>query len=175
MYERPQNAGQLAIRLAGRRTAANPNADSVLAGDRQQVYALFLPTGVDVGDWYFTVHVPASYGCEAIGELDATLHELQLDNDEALQSFLSLPDVNAMSGDIMESFHENYIGTFTSAQDAVHGLLEIDEWEKEVHEFAAERHLYIENVTPDYEALLERARDAYDVVECKGQVYAFYK
>lgn len=136
---------------------------------------LLVPTGIDVDDWYFTVHVPASFGREAIEELAATLHELQLDKDEALQAFLSLPDVNAMSGDIMESFHENYIGTFGSIEDAVHGLLEIDEWEKEVHEFAAERHLYVDNISPDYEALLERARDAYDIVEWKDKVYAFYK
>lgn len=136
---------------------------------------LLVPTGVDVGDWYFTVHVPAHYDRAAIEELAGTLHELQLDKDDALQAFLSLPDVNAMSGDIMKDFHENYIGTFDSFEGAVHGLLELDEWEKEVHEFAVERHLYVESITPDYEALLERARDAYDILEWKDKIYAFYK
>lgn len=136
---------------------------------------LLVPTGIDVSDWHFTVHVPANYGREGIEELTETLHELQLDKDEALQAFLSLPDVNAMGGDIMEDFHENHIGTFDSIEHAIHVLLELDEREKEVHEFAAERHLYIESVTPDYETLLERARDAYDVVEWKDKVYAFYR
>ncbi|RRJ85675.1 hypothetical protein EG850_12190 [Gulosibacter macacae] len=136
---------------------------------------LLVRTGVEVGDWYLTVHVPASCDRKVIDELVRTLHELHLDKDPALQAFLSLPDVNAMNGDIMESFHENYVGTYATTEDAVHGLLEIDEWEKDVNEFAADRGLLIDGITPDYEALLDRVREAYDLAEHEGAFYAFYR
>jgi hypothetical protein len=136
---------------------------------------LLVPTRLEIGGEDFTVHVPASHGQAAIDDLRETLEELHLHQDEALQAFLSLPDVSAMSGDIMESFHESYVATFESIEDAAHELLEVDELEKEVQEFAAERHLFIEAVTPDYEAFVERARDGYDLVEWKGRVYAFYQ
>lgn len=136
---------------------------------------LLVATGVDVGDWYFTVHVPASYGPAAIEELTETLTDLRLDEDEALQAFLSLPDVNATSGDIMESFRESFVGTFVSHEDAVHGLCELDEWESEVNDFAAERGLFIDQFTVDYEMLRDRLGEIYDLVEWKDRVHVFTK
>ncbi|WP_339619527.1 hypothetical protein [uncultured Salinibacterium sp.] len=136
---------------------------------------VLVPTGVEVGDWYLTVHVPASYNRAAIEELTATLTELQLDKDVALQAFLNLPDVNAMSGDIMQDFHDNYIGTYMSIEEAVSELAEVDELERDLHDYAEQRHLFIEQVTPDYEALREEAEGVYDIVEREGRVYVFYK
>lgn len=136
---------------------------------------LFVPTDVHVGEEYFTVHVPASYDRTAIEGLTATLHELQLDKDAALQAFLSLPDVNAMSGDIMEDFHENYAGIYLNIEDALDELAEMGERERDVSQYAAQRQLIIEDMTPDYEALREHASDVFDLVEWKGRVYVFYK
>lgn len=136
---------------------------------------ILVRTGVEVGDWYLTVHVPASYNQAAIDELTETLAELQLDRDVALQAFLNLPDVNAMSGDIMQDFHDNYIGTYMSIKDAIHEVAEVDEIERDVRDYAEERHLFIEGVTPDYEALREAAENGYDFVEREGRVYAFTK
>lgn len=136
---------------------------------------LLVPTTVTVGAAPFTVHVPASYGTAAITDLSEALHELQLGKDQALQAFLSLPDVNAMSGDIMEGFHENYVGTFISVEDALHEMAEVDERERDLLEYAAERRLVIEHVSADYEALREEIADGYDIVEREGRAYVFYK
>ncbi|MDL9980103.1 hypothetical protein [Microbacterium candidum] len=136
---------------------------------------LLVATGVEVGDWYFTVHVPASLDGTQIEGLQEELTNLRLDEDEALQAYLSLPDVDANTDMLMESFHENFVATFTSSEDAVHGLCEIDEWEKEVNEFAAERGLFIDQYSVDYEALHDRLRDGYDLVEWKDHVHVFYK
>lgn len=135
---------------------------------------LLVHTSIRIDDERFIVNIPADWHSGHEDELIELLTTLRLPDDEALQAFLSLPDVSVGTDDIMESFHASYIGTFASDQEAVHGLMEIDEWEKEVHDIAAERGLVIDGITPDYEALLERLREAYDLVDWKGRVYAFY-
>lgn len=136
---------------------------------------VLVPTGVEVGDWYLRVNVPGIYGAKDIAELTDTLGELSVDQDAALRTYLSLPDVNAMSGDIMEDFHQHYVGTFPSHEDTLHELAEVDQRERDLTEYAAERQLIIEHVTPDYEALAEHVADAFDLVDEEGRVYAFYK
>jgi hypothetical protein len=130
---------------------------------------------VEVGDWYFTIHVPASLDRTQIEGLEEELANLRLDEDDALQAFLSLPDVDANTPMLMESFHDSFVATFLNKEDAVDGLCEIDEWQQEVNEFAAERGLFIDAYTVDYEALLDKLRDGYDLVEWKGHVHVFYK
>jgi hypothetical protein len=137
---------------------------------------LLVPTMVEVGDWATTVHVPGNYSGEVIAnDLAPTLVELRLDEAPALRAFLALPDVNAMRGDIMEDFHQNYVGTFTSEEEALHALCDVEEREREVQEHAAERRLYFDTITPDYEALRDEAEEAFDLVEAEGRVYVFSK
>lgn len=136
---------------------------------------ILVPTGVEVGDWYLTVQVPGIYGRKDIAELTETLTELSADKDAALRAFLGLPDVNAMSGDIMEDFHQQYVGVFMSVEDALHELAEIDERERDLVDYAADRQLIIEQVTPDYEALREQVADGFDFALEEGCVYVFHK
>lgn len=136
---------------------------------------ILVPTGIEVGDWYCTVNVPGIYSAAAITGLTETLTELRLDEDAGLRAFLALPGVNAMSGDIMQDFHDNHVGTFVSAEEALHEIAEVDELERDVTEYANERHIFIEQVTPDYEALQQEADEGYDFVEAEGRVYVFYK
>ena len=49
------------------------------------------------------------------------------------------------------------------------------ERERDVSQYAAQRQLIIEDMTPDYEALRSHAADVFDLVEWKGRVYVFYK
>ena len=80
-----------------------------------------------------------------------------------------------MSGDIMHDFHDNYIGTYMSIEDAVGELAEVNEREREVVDYAVDRHLFIDQVSPDYEALREEAETGYDIVERGDRVYVFSK
>lgn len=134
---------------------------------------LLVPTGIEIGDWYVTVNVPGIYGSAQIAELRETLIDLAIDRDAALRAFLSLPDVNAMSSDIMGDFDRNYYGAFRNEEDALVALCDLDERERDVTDYAAERRLLIDGVTPDYEALREEVSELYDLVEEEGRCYVF--
>jgi len=136
---------------------------------------ILVETTLQVGDEELTLHVPASCGRAAIDTLAIRLQELGVEADEAMQAFLSLPDVNAAAGNLTESFTSNYIDTYESLEDATHHLMEIDEWERDITDYARERGFHVEGVSPDYEVLIERVRDAYDLVEWKNKVHGFYK
>lgn len=139
-----------------------------------QLDRLLVRTELDIGDQHLTVHVPASTPRDAIDQLAVTLREMGLERDDAMQAFLSLPDVNACTDDLAAAFSSSYVDTFDRLEDAVHGLMEVDEWEKDITDYAHERGFFLEGVTPDYEVLIERVRDAYDLVEWKEMVHAFY-
>jgi hypothetical protein len=136
---------------------------------------ILVRTDVVVGGEQFTIHVPASLDTDELAGVCEELTTLQLDQDRALQAFLSLPDVDANTAMIMHSFEEAFIGTFLTIEDAVHALCEIDEWENEVNEFAAERGLFIDQYIVDYEALRDRLSEIYDLVEWKNRVHVFTK
>lgn len=146
------------------REATPPRLDNIL-----------VPTGIEVGDWHLTVRVPGIYGNKAIAALTETLTELSADKDAVLRAFLGLPDVNAMSGDIMEDFHQQYVGTYMSVEEAIHELAEVEERERDVFTYAEDRQLVIEQMNPDYEAIREEVSDGFDLVEEEGRVYVFHK
>lgn len=146
--------------------------------DLAKLEHLLVATEVDIDERKYLVHVPGIYGKETIDDLTTTLAELQLDQDAALRAYLSLPDVNAVTGDIMEDFHSHFIGTYPSVEDAIHELSGVEDRIEEVHEYAAERHLFFDNISPDYEALAETMEAGFDIVEDntgKRRAYAFYK
>lgn len=136
---------------------------------------LLVRTEIQVSGKTFTVHLPASLDRMQIEGIREELTNLSLDEDEALQAFVSLPGVDANTPMLMEAFHENYLGMYSSLEDVAVWLCEIDEREKEVHEFANERSLFIDGMNPDYEALFDQLREGYDLVEWKGHVHVFYK
>lgn len=140
-----------------------------------RLHQLLVRTELDIGGEHFIVHVPADQSEYLIRQLAITLDEIALQKNAALQAFLQLPDVDASSDDLIESFESNYIDSFDSSEDAAHGLLELDEWEKDISEYAIERGFVIDSISPDYELLLQRARDAYDLVEWKDKIHAFYR
>lgn len=136
---------------------------------------ILVPTGIEAGDWRLHVNVPGIYSTKDIQELTETLAELAVDKDAALRAYLSLPDTNAMSGDIMQDFHDCYLGVFATVEEAIHELAEVDERERDVFTYAGDRQLVIEQMNPDYEALREEVTDAFDLVEEEGRVYVFHK
>lgn len=140
-----------------------------------QLERLLVRTELVVAEQSFTVHVPASCPQLDIDQLAITLRQLRLHADEAMQAFLTLPDVNALTDDLPAALSSSYIDTYESFEDAVNNLLEVDEWEKDINDYANERGFTIDGLIPNYEVLTERVRDAYDLVEWRGSVHGFYK
>lgn len=138
---------------------------------------LLVRTDVTVDGKTFTVNLPAKYGQTDIAELEDTLTLLQLPEDEALQAFLSLPDVDAMNGEIMESFHESFVGSFGSYESAIDHLLPIDDWEMELANWCDDRGLPETSVSfsPGLDTLLDLLRGNYDLVDGKDGIHVFYK
>lgn len=136
---------------------------------------ILVRTGIEVGDWHLHVNIPGIYGTKDIHELTETLGELSVGRDAALRAYLSLPDTNSMSGDIMEDFHDHYLGVFATVEEAIHELAEVDERERDVFTYAEDRQLVIEQMNPDYDALRDEVSAVFDLVEEEGRVYVFHK
>ncbi|WP_140393356.1 hypothetical protein [Leucobacter sp. 7(1)] len=136
---------------------------------------LLVPTEVRVGELEMTVQVPGCYDGSTIMELQEVLTDHKLDRDPGLQAYLSLPNVNAMSGDIMEGFHNSLIAVFRHEEAALRSVCDLDEREREIEDFVSERGLYYDYLTPDLEVLREQVQDMVDLVEREDRVYVFYK
>ncbi|MFD6699429.1 MULTISPECIES: hypothetical protein [unclassified Microbacterium] len=142
---------------------------------RPKLDRLLVRTEIRVHDQPFTVHLPASLDAAQVAGISEELTNLRLDEDEALQAYLSLPDVDANTEMLMESFHENYVQTYVFLEDAVRDLAELDELERTICEVAESRALPVSAIEIDYALVAEHVREAYDLVEWKAHVHVFYK
>ncbi len=147
----------------------------LLASSPRKLSRLHVPADITVDGLKMTVYLPGIYSRDTIAELPETLSELQLADDVGLQAFLSVPTVNVLSGDIMENFHRSYLGVWRDIESAITELALLDDREEEVQEFAAERKLFFDYLTPDYEALREELEESLSLVEKGGRVYVFQK
>ena len=136
---------------------------------------LLVRTSVRIGDGRFIVNVPASWHSGDEDALVELLTTLQLDQDEALQAFLSLPDVSVGTDDIMESFHEAFAGTFQSEEAALRALSPLEDWQTSLADWCIDNGLEPEALDWNYEPLMARLRDVYDVVEGKEALHVFNK
>jgi len=136
---------------------------------------LLVRTSVRIGDGRFIVNVPASWHSGHEDELIELLTTLQLDQDEALQAFLSLPDVSAGTDDIMESFHEAFAGTYGSEEAMLRALSPLEDWENSLADWCIDNGVEPEALDWNYEPLMARLRDIYDVVEGREVLHAFVK
>jgi hypothetical protein len=141
----------------------------------RQLDSILVATGIEFDGEPSTIHVPATIRGPYIDALRDQLTDLHGTDREALYAFLSLPDVDASSPNLTESFHESFVGTFATVEDAIAAVIELDEREKEIDEFATGQGFVIDQLTPDYEVLLEEARQAYDVIQRRGRVHVFNK
>lgn len=135
---------------------------------------LLVRTSVQVGDERYEVHIPANWDSRAEDKLIQTLTDLRLSEDDALQAFLSLPDVS-VDGDIAQSFHESYVQTYMFIEDAVRDLAELDSLELALYELTESRSIPDSAVQIDYSVIQDHVCEAYDLVEWKGHVYVFNK
>jgi len=136
---------------------------------------LLVRTRVRIGDGRYLVNVPASWHSGHEDELIELLTTLQLDKDEALQAFLGLPDVSAGTDNIMESFHEAFAGTYPTEEAALRQLSPLEDWETSLGEWCVDNGLEAEVLEWNYQPLMDRLRDLYDVVEGKEVLHVFVK
>ena len=136
---------------------------------------LLVRTSIRIGDQRYEVNVPADWDSGAEDRLVELLTDLRLPEDEALQAFLSLPDVSVGTDNIMESFHESYVQSYMFIEDAVRDLAELDDLELALYEATESRSLPESAVQIDYLLIQEHLREAYDLIEWKGHVHVFNK
>ena len=122
-----------------------------------------------------TVHVPASLDAAGMEQLIVRLEECDEFFGPAFRAFLALPDVNAAAADLLDSFQENYVGSFNSIDDAVYALSPLEDWEIELGNWADDHSLPADAVHLNIDYVIERTRDVYDFVEEGGMLYAFNK
>lgn len=136
---------------------------------------LLVRTSIRIGDERFLVNVPANWHSGDEDGLVELLTDLRLPEDPALQAYLALPDVSVGTDDIMESFHENYVNSYSFIEDAVRDLAEVDSLELAIYEATESRSLPDSAVEIDYALIEEHVRESYDLVEWKGRVCVFNK
>lgn len=136
---------------------------------------LLIRTSIRVGGQRFIVNVPASWHSGHEDELIELLTTLQLDQDEALQAFLSLPDVSVGTDDIMESFHEAFAGTYRDEEAALRALSPLEDWEKSLADWCIDNGVEPEALDWNYEPLIKRLRGIYDVVKGTEVLHVFVK
>lgn len=136
---------------------------------------LLVLTSIRIEDEEFLVNIPASWHSGDVDGLIETLTDLRLPEDDALQAFLTLPDVSAGTDNIMESFHESFVRTYGDIVDAVRDLAEIDSLELAIYEATESRAIPDGAVLIDYSVIEDHVREAYDLVEWKGYVHVFNK
>lgn len=136
---------------------------------------LLVRTSVRIGEGRFVVNVPASWHSGHEDELIKLLTTLQLDQDEALQAFLSLSDVSVGTDDIMESFHEVFAGTYRNEEAALRALSPLEDWENSLADWCIDNGIEPDALDWNYEPLMARLRDLYDIVEGKEVLHVFIK
>jgi len=96
------------------------------------------------------------------------------DHGDAFRAYLQLPDVQPQDDDLLASFREVYIGSFTSIRELLNELTDLKKGLAAVAE-AAEGWGFEEFVTLNETALTEAARSTWDIVEHQGRLHVFAK
>lgn len=103
------------------------------------------------------------------------LESLPVIESPAFRAFLSLPDVDGSATNLVETFHEFYVGHFDTYGAMIYALSPLEEWQTALGQWTAENGLPPEAVTIDEAIVLEQVREVYDIVEKDGGFYAFNK
>jgi hypothetical protein len=145
------------------------------SGPSPDLARLLVPATVELSGRRQTVQVPATKSAAEITALAAAIELLPEAGTDAFRAFLGLADVDASATNLIESFHDSYISSFGSIEEALYGLTELDEWETDLHNFAADRGIQPDAVSLNLDLIEAQTRDVYDIVELNGVLYAFSK
>lgn len=136
---------------------------------------LLVRTEIRVGEAAFIVNIPATWDSSEVDALIEHLTDLRLPEDQALQAFLSLPDVSVGTKNIMESFHEAFAGAYASEEAALRALSPLEDWENSLADWCIDHGVEYDALEWNYEPLMDRLRGIYDIVEREEVLYAFVK
>ncbi|MEC5152429.1 hypothetical protein [Cryobacterium sp. GrIS_2_6] len=145
------------------------------SGPTPDLAHLLVPTTIELSGRRQIVQVPATKSEAEITALAAALELLPTADTNAFRAFLRLADVDASATNLVESFHDSYISSFGSIDEALYGLTELDEWETDLHNFAADRGILPDAVSLNLDLIEAQTRDIYDIVEMNGVLYVFNK
>lgn len=121
------------------------------------------------------VHVPGTTGHTGLAGLSESLVNLNLHRDPALQAFLSLSDVNALSDNVLESFEATFAGSFRDYGEALRALSPLEDWQKSLADWQIDNGVDTDALKWNFGPLYEHLRNVYDLVERKGMLHAFNK
>ena len=93
---------------------------------------------------------------------------------DAFRAFLELPDINQNDPNLLDAFHEFFVGRFATIDQLLDNLTEIALWEREL-ERLADRHGIPGYISLDMEAITAHARETWDIVAYRGALYVFDK
>lgn len=108
---------------------------------------------------------------------EATSREVEqglAEHGDAFRAYLSLPDVDDSAVDLLETFHEFYIGAYPHIDALLDDLTEVRDWESAIDELAA-RYGIDGLVSLDRSKVEPIARETWDIVEVGGRLYVFTK
>lgn len=131
-------------------------------------------TVVSVGDEPLDLHVRADQPSVVIRALPDALAPLIDREGDSMRAFLALPDVDASSPNLEESYYESYRGTFASREEALQALTELDQIEGEVDRIAT-TYAGGDCVTIDRDQLWARLNDLFELVPFGDGLHAFDK
>lgn len=73
------------------------------------------------------------------------------------------------------SFHEAFAGTYENEEAALRALSPLEDWETSLADWCIDQGVEPEALDWNYEPLIGRLRDLYDLVEREGRIHAFIK
>lgn len=144
------------------------------SGPDPDLSRLLIPEWRKLGDDRELIYVPATKTGDDVQELAAELVVLIEKHGESLRAFLRLPDVDASSPNLIESFEQTFCGTYLDMEDVVLNVTEMSDWETELQQWAMERGI-AGAVYIDRAAVEEQTREVYDIVELEGRCHVFYR
>ncbi|MES2094523.1 MAG: hypothetical protein V4531_12020 [Actinomycetota bacterium] len=121
------------------------------------------------------LHLPPTVDGPQIQTIVHHLESLPVIESPAFRAFLTLADVDGSATNLVESFHEFYVGHFDTYGAMICALSPLEEWQTALGQWTAENGLPHQAVTIDEGIVLQQVREVYDIVEKDGGFYAFNK
>ena len=134
-----------------------------------------LRSELTIGDEAVALHLPPTVDGPQTQIIVERLESLPVIESPAFRAFLSLPDVDGSATNLVESFHEFYVGHFDTYGAMIYALSPLEEWQTALGQWTAENGLPHEAVTIDETIVLAQVREVYDIVEKDGGCYVFYR